>query len=203
MCSSVKYYPHIDVAEFDAIATSANITGNTFIKGTADYKKSLQFAKMFKSIKGYKKKDLTNIYVKINSAWDDCDRPVRWQYEDTDIKMSYDEHKQDIQPTIVSAEPTKNREDIYEIGTQFYYWNSHKRHKHYIQATYSCLKEEMLNNLVRCLDLSQWNILQTECKTDIATDIVRSIKSNGYWEKIYTIPQFTALHIRHITVLKL
>eukprot|EP01083_Nonionella_stella_P200708 734779_1 len=65
-----KYYPHIDPMAFVETAMNADINGGTFIQGTPEYKKSLQFAKIFKSIKGYKKKDLTNLYVKINSSWD-------------------------------------------------------------------------------------------------------------------------------------
>eukprot|EP01083_Nonionella_stella_P083340 230386_1 len=57
-----EHYPGVDISAFGDVAMNAHINGNTFTKGTPGYRNSLQFAKMFKSIKGYKKKDFTNLY---------------------------------------------------------------------------------------------------------------------------------------------
>eukprot|EP01083_Nonionella_stella_P083339 230384_1 len=45
-----EYYPDIDRKEFAETVMNAGINGHTFIQGTPQYKKSLQFAKIFKSI---------------------------------------------------------------------------------------------------------------------------------------------------------
>eukprot|EP01083_Nonionella_stella_P200713 734786_1 len=145
-----EHNPGIDIFEFGATAMNANITGHTFIKGTPQYKNSLRFAKIFKSVKGYKKKDFTNIYTKINSRWDhievvtDLAEHVEMKCDDahdTEMQMEHDESKDNLNPT---TQPNERR-DIYEIGTQFYYWQSHRHHPRYIHPKYSDLKEETLN----------------------------------------------------------
>eukprot|EP01083_Nonionella_stella_P069475 185208_1 len=126
-------YPFIDITQFRAIASSANINGNTFIKGTQEYKNSIRFAKLFKSIKGYKKKDFTNMYVKINSSWDaiEVTEPDNVEINDhnTEIVIEHTESKHNPNPPTQHNEANE-RHDIYEIGTQFYYWHSLRDHKH-------------------------------------------------------------------------
>eukprot|EP01083_Nonionella_stella_P237051 831953_1 len=69
-----KHYPCVDIAEFRQTTMNSKINGNMFANCT-----SVKFAKIFKHIKGYKKKHLTNLYVKMNSIWDD-----------TELDMSHD-----------------------------------------------------------------------------------------------------------------
>eukprot|EP01083_Nonionella_stella_P233991 823889_1 len=201
-----EYYPDIDRKEFAETVMNAGINGHTFIQGTPQYKKSLQFAKIFKSIKGYKKKDFTNMYVKINSSWDaiEVTEPDNVEINDhnTEIVIEHTESKHNPNPPTQHNEANE-RHDIYEIGTQFYYWHSLRDHKHYIHPRYSDLKDEVLNNPVCGLDVSQWNSLQTECKTDINTDVARNIKSNGFWQNPYRIAKSTSLSMQHLAVLKI
>eukprot|EP01083_Nonionella_stella_P200706 734775_1 len=238
-----KYYPAIDLPAFVEAAMSANINGSIFIKGNAEHKSSLQFAKIFKSVKGYKKKKLTDLYKRINSSWDhieierkddkiasnateitrereECKQPKttaqnkkQFEAELENVEMKDDDACDDVEIEIKQDEfesqdnsnlstQQSERHDIYDTGNQFYYWHSYRHHPRYIEAKYCDLKEEMLNNPVRCLELSQWRSLQTECKTDIATDVARNIKSNGFWENMYKIAKFTLFSIHHLCALK-
>eukprot|EP01083_Nonionella_stella_P269760 912998_1 len=126
-------YPFIDITQFRAIASSANINGNTFIKGTQEYKNSIRFAKLFKSIKGYKKKVFTDlyVYVKIKSEWDRDDglevEKIEMKHAETEIDIDHDESKHNPHPI-----QANERQDVYEIGIQFYYWHSLRHHKRYI-----------------------------------------------------------------------
>eukprot|EP01083_Nonionella_stella_P039600 107698_1 len=159
-----EHYPAIDISEFGKMAMNANINGNTFIKGHQEFKNSRQFAKTFKSINGYKKKDFTNLYAKINSNWDPIEQEeVEIEHDDAEIEMDYDESKQNPHQ---NPHQYSEHQDIYEMGTQFYFWSSHRYHKRYIRAKHLDLKDEMLNNVVLRLDVSQWKSLRTECKTD-------------------------------------
>eukprot|EP01083_Nonionella_stella_P089636 250177_1 len=180
---------------------NANITGCMFVKGTAEYKSSLKFAKMFQYIKGYQKKAFADIYAKLNSTWDHSHRievaKMEMKYDNTEIQMECDESKHNHNPPMQWKESQSN-ESIYEIGIQFYYWHSLRHHKHYVDAKYSHLKEEILNNPVRRLDISQWEKLCTECKTDIDTDVVRNIKANGLSQYMYKIAKFTLLSKHHL-----
>eukprot|EP01083_Nonionella_stella_P077623 212056_1 len=195
------HYPDIDVALFHAIATTANINGKMFIQGTPEYKNSLKFAKIFKSIKD-KKKDFTNLYGKIKSNWDRMElamEKAEMNDDDAKIEIQHDESKHNRNPPTDQSEP----QDVYEIGTQFYYWDSHRHHKRYIRAKYSHLKDETLNNAVRRFDVSQWKLLQTQCQTDNDSDAARNIKSNGFWKKTYQIAQSTLLSMHHLAALKI
>eukprot|EP01083_Nonionella_stella_P002011 5787_1 len=113
--------------------------------------------------------------------------------------MECDESKHNENPPI----ERESNEYIYEIGIQFYYWRSHRYHKHYVEAKYSHLKEEILNNPVCRLDISQWERLYTECAADIDTDVAKNIKANGFWQNTYRIATFTLLSMQHLAALKI
>eukprot|EP01083_Nonionella_stella_P208727 757238_1 len=143
-----------------------------------------------------KKKDFRNMYGKIKSNWDrmelamekaemnDDDAKIKSNWDrmelamekaemnddDAKIEIEHDETKHNPNPPTNQSEPP----DVYEIGTQFYYWDSHRHHKRYIHAKYSHLKDETLNNAVRRFDVSQWKLLQTQCQTDNDSDAARN-----------------------------
>eukprot|EP01083_Nonionella_stella_P145716 457130_1 len=194
-----KHYPRIDIAEFRQTAVDANINGAIFIKEAPEYKNSLKFAKIFKRIKGYEKKHLTNIYAKINSAWDEVGLDMK--YDDTEVEV--DRQESTFGPNSNRSIQHNVPNDVYEIGIQFYYWFSLRYHKHYIGAKHTDLKTEMLNNRVRSMEMSHWKALQTECKAHIETDAVKNITSNGFWSHRYKIPKGAPFSIQHLSVLKL
>eukprot|EP01083_Nonionella_stella_P273309 927052_1 len=194
-----KHYPRIDIAEFRQTAVDANINGAIFIKEAPEYKNSLKFAKIFKRIKGYEKKHLTNIYAKINSAWDEAGLDMK--YDDTEVEV--DRQESTFGPNSNRSIQHNVPNDVYEIGIQFYYWFSLRYHKHYIGAKHTDLKTEMLNNRVRSMEMSHWKALQTECKAHIQTDAVKNITSNGFWSHRYKIPKGAPFSIQHLSVLKL
>eukprot|EP01083_Nonionella_stella_P273307 927049_1 len=192
-----KHYPHIDIAGFDQKAVNANINGAIFIKKAPEYKNSLKFARMFKRIKGYEKKHLIYLYVKINSAWIDTELDMK--HDDWQLTPTRSNYASKSKLSIQHDAP----KDVYEIGIQFYYWFSLRHHKRYIAAKHADLKTEMLNNTVRLLEISQWKALQTECKAHLDTDAVKNITSNGFWYHQYKVQKDIPFSIQHLCVLKL
>eukprot|EP01084_Bolivina_argentea_P195719 335680_1 len=63
-----KYIPDVICDEIAKIAADAKLNGNVFVKGTTEFKNSINFAKMFKSITNWDKKQWTKIY-KIMNKW--------------------------------------------------------------------------------------------------------------------------------------
>eukprot|EP01084_Bolivina_argentea_P127288 225131_1 len=133
-------YNHINVDEFQKIALDKHVDGRIFVKGSDSFKNSTGFVKLFTSIAGYNKKTLAQIYTKINK-W----KPIKIQF--MKAKLSF-ENKNNSNENNDENKTEKDQQQIgvYEIGTRFYFWNSLKSHKHYIQPKYQSLKEELLKN---------------------------------------------------------
>eukprot|EP01084_Bolivina_argentea_P264050 447146_1 len=56
----------IDCDQVESIARNAKLSGNTFIKNSSQFKNSVKFAQVFKSMVNWKKKQWLKIYIKIN-----------------------------------------------------------------------------------------------------------------------------------------
>eukprot|EP01084_Bolivina_argentea_P264051 447149_1 len=61
-----ELFQSIDCDEVENITRNANLTGNIFSKQSSEFINSSKFAKIFKSMKNWKKKQWGNIYTKIN-----------------------------------------------------------------------------------------------------------------------------------------
>eukprot|EP01084_Bolivina_argentea_P265872 450803_1 len=193
-----KWYPDIDVNEFAKCALNNHINGKMFSKTSSCFRNSIQFSKLFKSIKGYKKKYLTQIFVKIK----------KWEPDSLKVKIN-----KIIEPTEQceikenKMKPTDNVEedDIYSIGTRFFYWNSVQHHPHYIQSKYFNFKVEMIQSKLfgSDFDVKMWRHLTNECEILLQTDVVKRITSNGFYRSIYKIEPSLPFSIQHIMALKL
>eukprot|EP01084_Bolivina_argentea_P294581 506912_1 len=111
-----------------------------------------------------------------------------------------EEKKEDIS---LDTKPESDTRQIYDLGIPFLFWSSMKRHKHYIQSNYSNIKEEILNNKLIKFDMKRWKSLNIEAKTELQTDVVKKLKSNGFYERIYCIGANDAFSIKHLCALKL
>eukprot|EP01084_Bolivina_argentea_P034776 64413_1 len=204
--------PNIKINEFANIAKQENITGKMFVKGHIQFKNSVQFAKLFKSLTGCKKKHLTQVYARINK-WVHFKlsvakvisktaeiTPERKECSNTSVNSEEKKYS-----NIVTSNSDYKNEDInfYQLGTRFYFWKQMKEHKHYINRKYSNLKEEMLQNKLISFDAQRWNQLIHECHNDVQTNAVKNIKSNGYYLSLYGIKMNSAFSIQHLCALKL
>eukprot|EP01084_Bolivina_argentea_P133703 235983_1 len=199
----------IDPNEFTQIAINEHINGKIFIKGHSCFRNSIKFAKIFSSITGYNKKYLTHIYRKINK-W--IAEPIKTKpnpIETVNVNVMIDEKSvdsDDKEEKKMSQSNDNNEENmIYKIGTQYFYWESVKYHKYYVQAQYPNLKSELLNSAVIGSDfnIQNWKALNSECSNDIKTNTVKNIVSNGYWIQLYCIKKSTQLSMQHLTAVKL
>eukprot|EP01084_Bolivina_argentea_P251525 421871_1 len=182
-------YADIDAQQVVQIAARANINGKLFIKGNPEFKNSTKFGKMFKDINGYNKKHFAQIYTKIHTnSWLNISA----------LKINVIEHKENLQIVAI-----KNDNNLYELGTRFYFWNCKNDHQNYIKRKYLNLKEEMLKNNVIAFDITRWDYLNVEAETDLKTDEAKHIVSNGFDNTIYGIDLSTPLTIQHLCALKL
>eukprot|EP01084_Bolivina_argentea_P060246 110076_1 len=189
-----------DIDDFQQIAMNNHINGKIFIKGSPLFKTSANFAKVFQSMKGYNRKSIATIYVKMN----------RWKFQSiqVELKNNHAELHQLEPKEINNADDDKtddhdNETSIYDIGTRFYFWDSVKHYKHYIQAKHYSLKHEILKNKLLTFTVKQWNYLYKECETEIKTDIVKQIACNGLYQPIYKIEKSTPFSTEHLFALKL
>eukprot|EP01084_Bolivina_argentea_P265870 450800_1 len=200
-----KWYPDIDVSEFAKCALNNHINGKMFISTNTCFKNSVQFAKLFKAIKGYKKKHLTQIFVKIKKWNPD---PIKAKVTNTHSNEKYDvKHKQDCENKQNEIKPKDyiEEDDIYKIGTKYFYWDSMKHHPHYIHAKYFNFKVEMIQSKLfgSDFDVKMWRHLTNECEILLQTDVVKRITSNGFYRSIYKIEPSLPFSIQHIMALKL
>eukprot|EP01084_Bolivina_argentea_P123230 218384_1 len=163
-------HPQIDVDEFVQIATKSkyNIDGQIFSKNSVTFMKSTQFAKLFSSMKNYKKKDFGQIYVKINKWISMKPKPIL-----TEMKSEEEENKKWVEDEKKSGDNNDKilkQSDIYDLGTRYYYWKLYRQHKHYIQSKHANLKDETLHNKLFKFDIKLWQELEHECKCMLKSD---------------------------------
>eukprot|EP01084_Bolivina_argentea_P302960 523010_1 len=196
-----ELYPQINIQQFKSILIKSNINGEIFIKGHSNFRNKLKFAKLFISINGYNKKNICDIYTKIqNGKW--LFEKSKTETNDIDSTMNINEEEKKDATECKNDNNNQNIE-IYDVGTRFYFWNCFIQHKHYIKANYSNLKEEMLQNKIIDFNIKRWQYLESEVKTDLLTTEVKKIQSNGYWKRFYNIDLNSLFTAQHFTSLKL
>eukprot|EP01084_Bolivina_argentea_P077118 139817_1 len=205
----------INQDEFKQQSISTNISGTIFMKGTSTYKNSLKFAKIFKSVIGFKKKEVANIYnlIKEWNCADALSSPKQTQHnENTDNctpKKQIHKNDTDIEHMYVQADEKQSQKEeetrVYEFGTRFYFWDCMISHKHYIKKQHANLKEEMLHsNLIQPLfNLELWNIYKSECDMFLKTDKGKSFMSNGFHQYMYKVKKNTPITIQHLLSIKI
>eukprot|EP01083_Nonionella_stella_P310169 1100967_1 len=65
--SAFKINQKLDPDEIEQIASNKHLTGDIYVKGSSEFMTSIKFAKLFKSIKNWKKKQWANIYGNIQT----------------------------------------------------------------------------------------------------------------------------------------
>eukprot|EP01084_Bolivina_argentea_P256210 431273_1 len=94
-------------------------------------------------------------------------------------------------------------QDIYSLGTKFWYWLSMKNQPNYIPAKHKDLKFEILyHNEIAC-NVSSWNSLDEECNVKLSSNKVRRMMSNGYNIHIYAVKDNIRFDLDHIRALLL
>eukprot|EP01084_Bolivina_argentea_P283384 485325_1 len=132
----LKSHHKIDIQKFKLIATTANIDGQIFVRGSVAFKNiknSIAFAKIFKTVKGYNKKHFAQIYTQIkNSKWlqktenhsSTCDElKIDDTNDETELYLKLNKDNNEIKQS-----------NVYVYGTRYYFWKFMKHHKHYIPA---------------------------------------------------------------------
>eukprot|EP01084_Bolivina_argentea_P239239 402141_1 len=192
-----KSYPQINIEQFQKITTKFQINGKMFVKGP-QFKSSVKFAKVFEGIEGYKKKHLAQTYKQIKKHW--------FSLKFKSLADGSESKNENIHEETKTKDTTNHNNEntlVYNLGIRFYFWEPMKQHKHYIEAKYVNLKDEMLQNKVVDFDIKRWLYLENEVKGFLETDEVKSIKSNGYWKAIYYIDANSPFTAQHFTALKL
>eukprot|EP01084_Bolivina_argentea_P271476 461954_1 len=94
---------------------------------------------------------------------------------------------------------------FYDLGTKYYYWESHRLHPNYIEPNHDNLKNEMIDNKndsIR-LKIDQWDALTVECDIMTKANYTKQIVANGYEELMYKIQQNASFTTKHLRALKL
>eukprot|EP01084_Bolivina_argentea_P127040 224757_1 len=138
----MKNYPAIDIHKFEQITLNTNINGKIFIKGNPEFKTSVQFGKLFKSVGGYKKKHFGKIYTTMKTGnWVVTTTDIIKQNKQSEMKEEEEKDITKVDCNVEVEEKTDNKDaEIYNLGTRFYFWNSMKKHPHYIKRKYLNLK---------------------------------------------------------------
>lgn len=218
----------IDLDDFTEIVTARKLDGKMFDKEHRDtFLNMNQFAKLFKSTKKYKAQPFRVLYRKLRDwkyietkAPESTKKKVvtravvesgtlstRLLSKDSRAVLrpqSADENVADNSQIPMPLEPEKPP-DVYEIGRRFYFWDSHRKHPHFVMAKHENMKEEVLHN-PKCaglISMEQWNVLTKEIEVMIATESALAIKSNGQYVFMYQIQRNEPFDAPHLRALKL
>eukprot|EP01084_Bolivina_argentea_P299303 515905_1 len=191
-------YPAMQIDQFVQIAMNEHITGKIFIKDSSTFKNSSAFARLFNSIDGYKKKQLTKIYSTIKK-WTPIKLGTTIEQKNIEIK----EQKSNVAEYSVPEEKEMDcieKSKLYEIGTRWYFWDSMKTHPQYVKQEYTNFKDEMLqSNLTQELfDAKVWNGFRESAKTLLTTDKVKAMSCNGYYKSMYKIEENAPITLQHL-----
>eukprot|EP01084_Bolivina_argentea_P288419 495022_1 len=198
----MRLIPHINIELFTTIITDKNlhINGRMLIKGTDGFIKSTQFAQLFKQMPCFKKKQFAQIYVQIN----------RWKPIETKVKAKIEEKKNDIEHDTKQEidendeiEIDNKQKEVYDLGTSYFYWDSHRYHANYIEANHDSLKNEILQNKFFNFSMKSWQELSAECRYMLSSNLAKTIAANGYYQHIYKIKEYSPFSIQHLLALKL
>eukprot|EP01083_Nonionella_stella_P035343 96478_1 len=249
-------YPNIDCDAIATISHNEKLTGKLFIKGDPQFKNSLKFGKMFKSIDNWNKKQWANIYITMNK-WQSSHTALttaapisssssvsNQQLDSTvmieDIDKGTDlQHIQEFCAITRSTEnvaihflkesewnvtfavnryyatncddaiPQNNMNDnhedstrvLYDHGIPFWYWETRKAHKRYVEPKFNDLKQEILH--FKHFTIKQWQCLVNECTILTKSDHIKTVSSNGNHADIYKIQKDDPITMDHVYSIKL
>lgn len=97
------------------------------------------------------------------------------------------------------TEKIEQKAEVYEIGRQFLYWKTQKKHKNYVKAKYENMKEEMLKTGL--VSIAGWNKLSEKIEIKLNTNMAKKIKSTGDVHWIYEIAEGLPLDEQHLRAL--
>eukprot|EP01084_Bolivina_argentea_P077005 139602_1 len=185
---ATKLMPNVDEDQVRKIAQNANLNSKIFIKGTNDFKNSLQFAKIFKSINMWEKKKWTKIYITMN----------KWKTTKT-IQSSVGASETQVQVFVAKNAPIEENENESKYNQQ--------RTDHINKGTDQYLLQQFCETTsatkhiaIQYLQQAEWNILiamnnyyytnapNREPLQDDDIDVTGNVYNHGiafwYWEKL-------------------
>ena len=199
----------IDIDALNEVLTSNGIDGRIYDKTNPETCQSVNdFAQKFKPIQNCKEQHVRRMYNMVR----------KWKYikskQEKAIKKqleTVDDGKEDEKES--GAKNIDKNIDIeqehsptvYEIGKQFYFWESLKEHPDFVRAKRENMKEEVLHSpLFRNLvSLRAWNKLTKDIEVMLATECALRTTSNGISFTVYRIHEFEPLDAEHLRALKL
>eukprot|EP01084_Bolivina_argentea_P117124 208046_1 len=189
------------------IVVKNNLNGHVFIKGHKIFKKSTEFAKLFKNITNYKLKKLAKLYVTINKWKTKSYNEIKEQSEQISHakKQKHSENESKNTENDQSNIENKSNQDplIYSQGLYLTYWKSTSNHAMYVPPWYKNLKQEITHSSsIFGGSIEIWNQLHQECENLMKTDYVKQITTNGN-EKKYDIASDSYISIQHIYALQI
>jgi len=206
--TSSEAWKHIDVEEMAAIITQRRICGDIFREGHASYIKNMKMwrqKRFFSTMTNFKEKKLQGKFAIIWRTIKNW-KPVRSkkeaqeQKEQQEQKVQMEQMEQDVKE---QEQQQAMDNDVYDLGTRFYYWERMKAHKHYVPAWHASFKEEVLHNQLFEFSIGDWDLLTKKCDGLSECDYARHIQSNGQYQYMYGINEYEPLTSRHLLPLKL
>eukprot|EP01084_Bolivina_argentea_P027690 51450_1 len=149
----------------------------------------------------------------IATNWDmtlAVDRYFRFDGDVSKIQMPHKagtDHRRDstkLEPLDLSGlNSNKSANDIYSLGTKFWYWQSMKNQPNYIQPKHGSLKFDVFyHNEIDC-NVSSWQALEEECNVLLNSATCKRIVSSGNNKQLYGIEANNAFYLEHICALLL
>ena len=191
----------IDTDELQNVLKSNGIDGRIYDKTNQQtYQSVNDIAKKFKSIPNCKGQHIRRMYNVVK----------KWKYvkskEEKAVKKqeeTVDDGKEDEKEVV--DDDQYERPSVYEIGKQFYFWDSLKGHQRYVKAKYVNMKEELLYSplLDGLVSLRSWDQLTKDIAVILATEYAQRITSNGISYSLYEIRKYEPFDAEHLRSLKL
>ena len=190
----------IDIDVLNEVLTNNRIDGRMYDKANPETYQSVNvFAQKFKSFTDCNGQNIRRMYNVIR----------KWKFIKSKTK-AVDEQKEEVDDGKEDEkeavdDDTNQRPTVYEIGKQFYFWDSLKRHPNYIKAKYQNMKEEVMHSplLDGLVSVRAWNKLTRDIAVILATEYALRITSNGLSYSMYGIQQYEPVDAEHLRSLKL
>ena len=124
---------------------------------------------------------------------------------DTDVKDDEKESFETFGGQENSQMDSEENPEVYEVGKQFYFWDSFKGYRDYVKATNRNMKEEVMHSplLNGLVSMREWDKLTQVIEYILSTEYAQRIISNGSSCYIYGIEQYEPFDALHLRALKL
>ena len=199
----------IDGDALKEVLTDNHMDGRIYDKSNQETHHSVNaFAQKFKSIPncyGQHIRRMYNVIRKWKYIKSKKEKALKKQEEAVDDGKEDEKEPTNHDDEVRDQNQMNQRHAVYEIGKQFYFWDSLKRHPHYVKAKHENMKEEVMHSplLDGLVSMSAWNKLTKDIAVLIATEYALRITSNGISFSRYGIQQFEPLDAQHLRALKL